>query len=101
LKYITILKHREEQRSSARVIRRITKGAKSFQQLNHVIVQVDGNTITTTTKEEMENALLHENQLRFNQARECAFLVPPLVDIVGRYADNDSLLQLTTQGHNQ
>jgi hypothetical protein len=93
--YVTVLKRREEQRSSARVIRRITQGPKVFQQLDHVIFDVDGKSITTSTKDEMEDALLQENQHRFNQAKDCPFLVHPLVDIVGRYADHRAFATLT------
>jgi endonuclease/exonuclease/phosphatase family metal-dependent hydrolase len=96
-KYITILKHREAQRTSARVIRRITRGTKACQQLDHVVVDVEGSSKSTTTKDEMECALLAENQQRFNQARDCPFLVEPLAGIVGRYADNDALSILTNQ----
>jgi hypothetical protein len=95
MNYATVLKRREEQRTSARVIRRITQGSKVYQQLDHVIFDVDGKCIVTNTKEELETALLQENQQRFNQAKDCPFLVHPLVDIVGRYAENDALATLT------
>jgi hypothetical protein len=95
LKYATILKQREEQRVSAQVICRITQGNKAFQQLDHVLVDVGGNCMVTDTKDAMELALLQENQQRFNQAKDCPFLTLPLVNVVGRYAENNSLAVLT------
>jgi hypothetical protein len=91
MKYITMLKQREEQRSSARIIRRIVHSSKAFQQLDHVDFDVDGVVRTTDTKENMERVLLTENAARFNQAGNSPFLQPPLAQVVGHYADNNAL----------
>jgi hypothetical protein len=91
LSYIKLLRHREDQRVGARIIRRATGGNTSFQQLDHVVFDNDqGIQVTTWDQKQMEDQLLKENQQRFNQAALSPFLQAPLHTVVGKYGETQS-----------
>jgi hypothetical protein len=97
--YLKILKQREEQRNSARIIRRITRDSSIFQQVDHVqILSSTGDVTIFEEKNNLENALLEENQRRFNQAAESPFMTPPLSFTVGKFAKIQSAKEILQSG---
>ena len=73
----------EEQRRSARVIKfvnqKLTRGG-----ISSVLAPMeDGTWVEMTTKEDIEQACLDEDERRFNQARDTPFLQEPLFSAVG------------------
>ena len=74
---------REEQRKTARIIKRVNGKLRSGSVTSVVAPNSSGEWEEVTTKEGIEKALLEENERRFNQARDTPFLVPPLADLVG------------------
>jgi hypothetical protein len=93
--YIKLLRHREDQRIGARIIRRVTGGESLFQPLDHVSFDNDrGQQVTTWDQGEMEVQLLKENQLRFNQASLSPFLQTPLHSVVGKYGETQNTIDI-------
>jgi hypothetical protein len=101
LQFLRQLQQREEQRLSARVIRNAVSCSDSYQQLDHVIFKdKNGELVETAVKEEMEFALLQENQRRFNQAARSPFMRPPLLEVVGKYGEAPGVKDLLqAKGH--
>jgi hypothetical protein len=89
------LKQREQQRRSARIIRRVVNGSTTYQPLDHVDYTTEGNVLQTThNKEIMEEALIDKNKKRFNQAADSPFLRQPLVELVGRLGEAEGVEQI-------
>jgi hypothetical protein len=89
--YMKLLKHREDQRTGARIIRRVTGDGTSFQSLDHVVFDNDqGIQEVTWEQQTMEMQLLKENQVRFNQAALSPFLQEPLNGVVGKYGETQA-----------
>jgi hypothetical protein len=88
VQYLRILRQREHQRYSARLIRQATNADKNFQAMDHIdFIAADGSRVTTYNKDTIEDKLLEENIRRFNQADGSPFLIEPLVRLVGKYGE--------------
>ena len=75
---------REEQRRTARIIRRVNGKLRSGSLTSVVAPNMYGVWVEVTDKQEIEKSLMKENERRFNQARNSPFLRPPLLEMVGR-----------------
>ena len=75
---------REEQQRAARIIRRVNGKLREGSLTSVVAPNFNGEWVEVTKKQEIEKALMEENERRFNQARNSPFLKPPLLDLVGR-----------------
>ena len=78
------LKHREQQRQEARMIRRVNGRLKGGAITSVCAPDGQGGRTEMTTKAEMERALLTENERWFNQAQDTPFMQQPLFDLVGK-----------------
>ena len=77
------IQHREAQRSSARTVKyvlmKLNGGGTSM-----VVIIRNGETVEITTKEELEQALLHENEWKYHQTEGFSQLLSgPLLDDIG------------------
>jgi hypothetical protein len=76
LQQLRILRQREYQQYSARLIRQTTRADNHFQQMDHIeFTDVDGAKVVTYNKEMIEDKLLEENIRRFNQAAAVKILL--------------------------
>jgi hypothetical protein len=92
IQYLRILRQREHQRYSARLIRQATSADKLFQAMDHIaFIAADGSRVTTYNKDIIEDKLLEENIRRFNQADGSPFLTDPLVRLVGKYGEDHNV----------
>jgi hypothetical protein len=95
LKHLKALQQREQQRRTARIIRRVVKGSTTYQPLDHVEFTTNDNVIQTThDRTTIEEKLIEENKQRFNQAALSPFLQPPLVQLVGRFGETEGVKQI-------
>jgi hypothetical protein len=86
---------REEQRRSARVIRRTWQGLQERTGITQVIgPNAEGGRTTFTEQAQVEDALLDENKGRFNQSRDTAFMQPPICNLVDPMGFNDFAQQI-------
>jgi hypothetical protein len=82
---VSNMQRREEQRRTARMIRRVNDKLRSGSVTMVLAPDDDGHWTEHTEKLEIETALLQENERRFNQAKDTPFLV--------------TLLALSTSAH--
>jgi hypothetical protein len=88
IQYLRILRQREHQRYSARLIRQATNADKNFQAMDHIdFIAAGGSKVMTYNKDTIEDKVLEENIRRFNQADGSPFLIDPLVRLVGKYGE--------------
>ena len=74
----------EQQRRNARIIGRVNEKLKSGSVTSVVAPNESGEWVEVVGKEEIERALLQENERRFNQAKSTPFLQQPLLNLVGK-----------------
>jgi hypothetical protein len=74
----------EDQRRTARVIKRVNGKLRSGSVTSVVAPDKDGRWREVTEKEDIEMALLEENERRFTQAADTPFLQDPLLRLVGK-----------------
>ena len=74
----------EGQRRNARIIGRVNGKLQTGSVTSVVAPNEMGEWVEVVGKEEIERALLQENERRFNQAKETPFLQKPLLDLVGK-----------------
>jgi hypothetical protein len=89
-KFVKMLMTREEQRRSARTIKRAWQAQNERQGLTMVIGPgPNGERVEFTEKEHIEGSLLQETKGRFNQSRDTAFMIPPLSNVVDPMGMNE------------
>jgi hypothetical protein len=99
LKYINMLRHRERQRRSSRLIQLALQQEGNFQQMDHVqFTDQRGLNVNTYDKDVMEEELLAENQHRFNQAAESPFLNGPIAELVGKFGETTATKIILAHG---
>ena len=74
----------EDQRRNARIIGRVNGKLRSGSVTSVVAPNAMGEWVEVVGKEEVEQALLNENERQFNQAKDTPFLQQPLFELVGK-----------------
>jgi hypothetical protein len=97
-KRISLLQQRENIRRCHRVIKWSLQGEDLRQAISMVVARnPDGTHRECHTREEIEGALLDENQSRFNQGADSPFLQEPLAEAVGP-TGNGPMVEQILQG---